>query len=168
MDVREVRAVLDESTGCLVCVSHAQVKGRRSGELWHPMKWIGEKKTHVSMHRWVWENKNGPLPRGVVLRHTCDNPRCITINHLVPGLQSDNVRDREERGRTAYGERAGCVKLKREDVLQIFSRRGVTSRRALAKEFGVSISAIVDIQLGRTWARTTLGLPRCPKRKGRT
>lgn len=37
---------------------------------------------------------------GKVIRHTCDNPRCLRPDHLVSGTPSDNMRDRGRRGRT--------------------------------------------------------------------
>lgn len=156
---------IEDDNGCHVCVSHKQQK-HPNGELWHPMKWIGERKTHISMHRWVWEQKYGEIKNGLMVRHKCDNPRCINIKHLLLGTQTDNVADREERGRTSFGERHKTAKLKTKDVLDIFSKK--LSRREYEQIYGVSMGAIVDIQLGRTWARITMGLPRCPLRSGRT
>lgn len=49
--------------------------------------------------RLVWTTLFGPLAEGYVVRHRCDNPRCIRPAHLVPGTASDNVRDAIERRR---------------------------------------------------------------------
>jgi hypothetical protein len=38
---------------------------------------------------------------GRVIRHTCDNPRCINPKHLLIGTRADNNRDRADRGRSA-------------------------------------------------------------------
>ncbi len=35
----------------------------------------------------------GPIPDGWVIRHKCDNPRCINPAHLVPGTKAANTRD---------------------------------------------------------------------------
>ena len=52
------------------------------------------------LHRTVWEAHNAePIPEGMVLRHTCDNPACCNPNHLVLGTQQDNVDDMHARGR---------------------------------------------------------------------
>lgn len=37
---------------------------------------------------------------GVVVRHRCDNPRCINPEHMELGSQRDNINDAVERGRT--------------------------------------------------------------------
>lgn len=34
-----------------------------------------------------------------VVRHTCDNPRCVNPSHLIPGTQLENVHDAIRRGR---------------------------------------------------------------------
>lgn len=44
-------------------------------------------------HGWV------PRGRQVIIRHTCDEPRCCEPTHLVAGSQKDNARDRDARGR---------------------------------------------------------------------
>ena len=54
----------------------------------------------VYLHRTVWEAHNAePIPEGMYIRHTCDNPACCNPNHLVLGTPKDNVDDMFERGR---------------------------------------------------------------------
>lgn len=50
------------------------------------------------VHRFVFEEVNGYAPP--VVRHSCDNPRCINPEHLVAGNNIDNIKDRNERKRT--------------------------------------------------------------------
>ena len=60
------------------------------------------------VHRIVWELYNQQDPTGYVVRHTCDNPKCINPKHLILGTNIDNVNDRTIRDR--------CQGLKQKDV----------------------------------------------------
>lgn len=53
----------------------------------------------VLCHRVAFEAANGPIPDGMVVRHTCDNPPCCNPDHLELGTQSENILDMFERGR---------------------------------------------------------------------
>jgi len=44
-------------------------------------------------HRLSHEFFNGPIPTGIVVRHTCHIPNCINPDHLVLGTQAENVAD---------------------------------------------------------------------------
>lgn len=39
----------------------------------------------------------GPIPKSKLIRHTCDDARCINPKHLIPGTYKDNKRDYMER-----------------------------------------------------------------------
>jgi hypothetical protein len=50
-------------------------------------------------HRVAWALTHGiTIPKGGLIRHTCDNPACINPEHLRFGSQGDNMRDRQARG----------------------------------------------------------------------
>jgi hypothetical protein len=117
----------------------------------YPMFQLGVRKT-VRGHRWLWEQRHGPIPPGVVVRHTCDRPPCVKDEHLIAGRPVDNVRDRDERGRTARGARVGNAKLSWDQVAEMRRRNaeGETAYR-LAREFGVSYSTAKCIVSGHSW-----------------
>lgn len=56
--------------------------------------------SNIKVHRLVYELHTGEDIEGKVVRHTCDNPKCINPDHLVIGTNTENVADRVERGRS--------------------------------------------------------------------
>jgi len=55
----------------------------------------------IQAHRYAWEQVNGPIPKGLLVCHTCDNPPCCNPAHLFLGTNTDNARDRDRKGRSA-------------------------------------------------------------------
>jgi len=53
---------------------------------------------------------NGPVPRSLVVRHTCDNPICVNPSHLLLGTNRDNSYDMLERGRQNNQRKTHCVR----------------------------------------------------------
>jgi len=104
------------------------------------------------VHRLAWEQANGPIPDGMIVMHTCDNPPCINLNHLVLGTHADNMRDRATKGHTAKGESHGDSKLTEADVLAIRARRAAGERNIdLAREYHVSRPTISNIVQRHSW-----------------
>lgn len=73
-----------------------------------------------------------------VARHTCDNPRCIRVEHLIVGSQHDNVLDAHKQGK--YNSIS-------EDVIDMI-RTDTRSSRVLAQDIGVSASHIRNVRRG--------------------
>jgi hypothetical protein len=51
------------------------------------------------LSRVVWELHHGPIPVGLSVLHSCDNPPCARIDHLMLGTQRANVQDMLRKGR---------------------------------------------------------------------
>lgn len=56
-------------------------------------------------HQVAYELCFGPIPKGLCVLHTCDNPACVRPDHLFLGTQLDNIADRTRKGRSATGRR---------------------------------------------------------------
>ena len=101
-------------------------------------------------HRVAYELSVGPIPDGSLIRHTCDNPRCVNPAHLLLGDKRSNTQDAMERGQHVLGERHYKAKLSNADVVTIRAKllTGETGR-SVAREFGVNESWISKIKTGK-------------------
>jgi hypothetical protein len=155
------------------CRFFEKIKIRTGDDCW---EWQGAKlkagygQTRVGtknmlVHRVVYEHTVGPIPDGMVVMHTCDNPSCCNPNHLRLGTQQDNVDDRIAKGRSNYvgmpGENNPNVTLPFDKVVEIRSLyKGVQNRmrprtgptlKELAQQFGVGVSQIKRIVAFESW-----------------
>ena len=110
---------------------------------------------NVYHHRLVLAEKLGITLaelQGKDCRHKCDNPSCVNPSHLELGTRQENVDDMHARGRAnkAVGEAASKAKLTADQVLSIRAR-AKESCTDLAKEFGVSHTAILCIWHRKVW-----------------
>jgi hypothetical protein len=73
---------------------------------------------NLKVHREVFFSVNGYYPP--VVRHTCDNRRCINPDHLIGGTNLDNIQDRHTRGRdhnhVTEEERLSCIALRQQGM----------------------------------------------------
>jgi hypothetical protein len=61
----------------------------------------------ISAHRKVYEESYGPIPKGLMVRHTCDNRSCVNPKHLILGTAKQNSQDMVDRNRQAKGSKIG-------------------------------------------------------------
>lgn len=104
-------------------------------------------------HRYSYELANGPIPKGLFICHSCDNPACCNPSHLFAGTQSENIQDAVNKGRHKHGAFPGSKnpssKLTEQDVLDIRSMPG--PNRLIAEKYGVSKYTIDEIRTRATW-----------------
>lgn len=110
-------------------------------------------------HRVAYEIMIGPIPDGLNVLHSCDNPPCCNAyEHLFLGTQADNVADCIAKGRESHasvnvGSAHGMAKLDENAVRLIRElAAGGTSGKQLAQDFGVSRATISFVLAGKTWA----------------
>lgn len=101
-------------------------------------------------HQVSWILRNGEIPSGFQVLHTCDVAQCVNPEHLYLGDNGRNVEDRVSRGRGVRGSRVTQSKLTEEQVRSIKS--DPRSLRVLAREYGVTFGAISHIRAGRNWS----------------
>lgn len=131
------------------CIDHGQVGDK------HGYGRLSRNNKRTFFHRYVYCDHNAlhiDDIAGKVIRHTCDNPRCINPDHLLIGTQADNMRD------VSIRRRHRCVTLTDEQVVFIRkhcrpNRHGDISRNpysysSLGRMFGVYPNAIRLVHLG--------------------
>ena len=128
----------------MTCIISPYVKNKITG---YAVK--GYKGKVTVHHRVVYEQHNGPIPKGMVVMHTCDNRQCINIDHLRLGTQQDNITDAVNKGRHCHGTTHGANKLTEAEVLEI--RASTATQRNLAIEYGISKGTICQIKTRRIW-----------------
>lgn len=110
---------------------------------------------YVTTHRFAFEMFVRPLKPGELVLHRCDNPPCVNPNHLFTGTHQDNVDDRERKGRGArvVGSQHHAAVFTEDQVIlirELYAKGGV-SQSELAKQFGVSTSAISNVVYRTRW-----------------
>lgn len=108
--------------------------------------------THVSL-----DLAGRPRPEGMRACHRCDVPLCVNADHLYWGSAADNAADMLGRGRGSAppvhrGEVNNRAVLTAERVVEIRrAHAGGATIRGMARDLGVSTSAIMGVVHGKTW-----------------
>jgi len=115
---------------------------------------IEDKNTGLNAHRVAYELHVGPVPEGLVVRHTCDNPICCNYkNHLIPGTVKDNKMDEISRGRHRRKLTVEQVRIIRDMPFEIISKADV------ARLIQCTVASICQAHNRKSW-RHLEDLPR--------
>lgn len=138
----------ERENGCIECISHCK------DDFGYTRIFVNGK--HQRLFRYLYEQKYGKIPKGMVIRHKCDNSYCCNINHLEIGTVLDNINDMKERNRFYNGQNVKIRgtknksnKLNEQQVVEIFTSN--LSNRKLAKKYNVSSTNIRNIKKKKQW-----------------
>ena len=108
------------------------------------------KRSVLPAHRAMWmaKNKTLELDRNTVIRHKCDNPRCVNIEHLEVGTHKDNAKDCTERGRRAKKHKLHTRQRVHDDDKIRAIRAATGKHKWIAQEYGVSVGYVSKLRAG--------------------
>jgi hypothetical protein len=119
-------------------------QGSRNGYGYGVMMLPGGKM--VRAHRYSYERFKGPIPNGMVIMHSCDNPPCVNPDHLNVGTKADNNADTAKKNRHNYGTDHWNGRLSRQAIADILA--STDQQSVLARRYGVCQSHISRIKSG--------------------
>lgn len=119
-------------------------------------------------HRVAYQIAVGPVPDEMLILHKCDTPACVNPDHLYVGTHQMNMKDRQNKGRAAYGKRNGMSThpetiLRREasprakitmaiaDSIRKDHAEGFKSHQKLGAKYGIKKSQVHNILTGKQW-----------------
>ena len=136
----------------------------KTGDCW---EWTGAKHSSkgygsfwfegrsVKAHRLAYKIAFSPIPDGMFVCHSCDNPSCVNPDHLFLGTNQDNQSDMyaKGRGRKCVGSESPHSKLTEDDIKAIRTEPKVRGYGVkLASQYGVSTALISQIIKGAAWS----------------
>lgn len=124
------------------CWEWLATPGERHGRIWF-------RGSPRGAHRVSYELHNGPIPAGLVVRHRCDNGRCVNPDHLELGTKADNSRDMVERGRW----RGGRPRLLTDQQVEQIRTAPSGTVANLATGLGVSVRYAYQLRMNGTTKR---------------
>jgi hypothetical protein len=103
----------------------------------------------VRTHRAMWIEHNGPIPKNMLVLHTCDTPACINPNHLFLGTTKTNILDKVLKKRTPSGIKHHNNKLTEKEVIEI--RSSTESQSKIALKYNIDQAHVSQIKLRKRW-----------------
>ena len=141
MDVRRFEKKVNSSGGENACWPWLGSTDWRYGTFYHNNRCN-------KAHRIAWSIHHGkPVPKNLMVCHSCDNTVCVNPKHLFIGTMKDNALDSMRKGR------GGNMKLTAEGVREI--RRSTLTAAELARRYGVRKREIYAVRSGSTWQYVT-------------
>ena len=136
--------VIDEQTGCWIWMA---CLGRKNYGL------FGFEGRLQPAHRVSYKLHKGPIPDGLLVMHSCDQPRCVNPEHLSVGTGVDNMQDCVRKGRINRGVQRYNAKLNDGLVREI--RLSSEPHLHVARRLGVDTALVQRVRAGRSWRHVT-------------
>lgn len=138
-----------QENGCIKCLSHCTDK-----DGYVRIRYKGK---HDRLFRVLYQQKYGEIPKGLVLRHLCNNSWCVNVKHLKVGNHKENAQDMINCGRSLKGKnnfkingiKNGSNKLTEKEVKEIYLSN--LEYTALSKKYNVSKTNISYIKNKKQW-----------------
>lgn len=115
----------------------------------------GGERWDVIAHRLAYVLMVGPIPDGLDVLHSCDNPPCCNPAHLFVGTRRDNNRDKAAKGRANAPSGSGHHKARLSEAAVADIRRRLDSGKAtaaeLATEYGTTAATVRRAGRGALW-----------------
>lgn len=151
VEERFLRGYLVSSSGCWIW----KTKIKKTS---YPLILIRSDDGKVSVrgaHIISWELHNGKIQDDLCVLHKCDVRVCVNPEHLFLGTRTDNMIDKEIKGRTSWGEQLPQSKLTIRDVRDIRALYlgGTITQAEIAKRYRVDRSAISRVITGDRWGK---------------
>ena len=122
---------------CLECHLAPSIDDR--GRERHFIQVGGRTGTKQRVTRLIWRVRKGPIPFNRWVLHTCDNMKCISLDHLFLGTPGTNTQDMIAKGRHKYvlpnlqkasGEQVRQLRNEGLTYVQIGERLGLSAATA--------------------------------------
>ena len=133
-----------DGNSCFNCTSHIVSNDKQAPT-------TSKKGKPMTIARYVYEECFGEIPEGMVIRHKCDNHKCINPEHMELGTQLDNIQDMVERGRSTRGEKNPTCKITAEIARKIRGLQGELSINKVAEKYNISTRQVWRIWIGENW-----------------
>lgn len=112
----DLKVEVDKTTNCFNCIS-------RSNKNSYPT-FLGER-----IHVLIYKTYKGEIPKGLVVRHLCDNKKCCNPLHLEIGTNQENMWDKvklNNSGRSFDLEKMYAIAKDKGPVEETINKYGIT------------------------------------------
>lgn len=107
----------------------------------------------ISANRVSYALFNRETPRGMFVCHRCDNPSCVRPDHLFLGTPTENMADRDRKGRGIKGSLVASSLLNETQVSEIkrLLSAGDLTARQIGERYGVRKTTVLKIKGEKNW-----------------
>jgi hypothetical protein len=105
-------------------------------------KWRSRKAHQIAHELWI-----GPIPEGLDVTHSCDNPACVNPAHLSAKTRAENMQESFDKGRS-NNKGFNHPRTVMNDALIEAIKASEDSYRVLAERYSVGKSTIARVKTG--------------------